>query len=57
MVVFGCVFVVHDNRNAEFAFKIEEVFFFIADYDGDITADPLPLSDDDYLTIFENAWR
>ena len=24
---------------------------------GDITADPLPLSDDDYLTIFENAWR
>ena len=36
MVVFGCVFVVHDNRNAEFAFKIEEVFFFIADYDGDI---------------------
>ena len=23
---------------------------------GDITADPLPLSDDDYLTIFENAW-
>lgn len=24
---------------------------------GDITADPLPLSDQDYLTIFENAWR
>lgn len=24
---------------------------------GDITADPLPLSDNDYLTIFENAWR
>ena len=22
---------------------------------GDITADPLPLSDEDYLTIFENA--
>lgn len=24
---------------------------------GDITADPLPLSDEDYLTIYENAWR
>ena len=24
---------------------------------GDITADPLPLSDEDYLTIFENAYR
>ena len=24
---------------------------------GDITADPLTLSDEDYLTIFENAWR
>lgn len=24
---------------------------------GDITADPLPLSDEDYLTIFENSWR
>lgn len=24
---------------------------------GDITADPLPLSDRDYLTIYENAWR
>lgn len=24
---------------------------------GDITADPLPLSDDDYLTIYENAWK
>ena len=24
---------------------------------GDITADPLPLSDDDYLTIFEAAWK
>ena len=24
---------------------------------GDITADPLPLSDEDYLIIFENAWR
>ena len=24
---------------------------------GDITADPLRLSDDNYLTIFENAWR
>lgn len=24
---------------------------------NDLTADPLPLSDDDYLTIFENAWR
>ena len=24
---------------------------------GDITADPLPLSDDDYLTIYRNAWK
>ena len=24
---------------------------------GDITADPLPLSDDDYLAIFEAAWK
>lgn len=24
---------------------------------GDITADPLPLSDEDYLTIYENAWK
>lgn len=24
---------------------------------GDITADPLPLSDEDYLTIYQNAWR
>ena len=24
---------------------------------GDITADPLPLSDEDYLTIYRNAWR
>lgn len=24
---------------------------------GDITADPLPLSDEDYLAIFESAWR
>lgn len=24
---------------------------------GNITADPLPLSDADYLTIYENAWR
>ena len=24
---------------------------------GDITADPLPLSDEDYLAIYENAWR
>ena len=24
---------------------------------GDITADPLPLSDDDYLTIFEQAYK
>ena len=24
---------------------------------GDITADPLPLSDDDYLTIFKNAYK
>lgn len=24
---------------------------------GDITADPLPLSDEDYLEIYENAWR
>ena len=24
---------------------------------GDITADPLPLSDEDYLTIYENAYR
>ena len=24
---------------------------------GDITADPMPLSDEDYLTIFESAWR
>ena len=24
---------------------------------GDITADPLPLSDEDYLAIFENAWK
>ena len=24
---------------------------------GDTTADPLPLSDADYLTIYQNAWR
>ena len=24
---------------------------------GDITADPLSLSDEDYLIIYENAWR
>ena len=24
---------------------------------GDVTADPLPLSDDDYLTIYRNAWK
>ena len=24
---------------------------------GDITADPLPLSDEDYLEIYENAWK
>lgn len=24
---------------------------------GDTTADPLPLSDEDYLTIYKNAWR
>lgn len=24
---------------------------------GDITADPLPLSDADYLEIFQNAYR
>ena len=24
---------------------------------GDITADPLPLSDDDYLAIYESAWK
>ena len=24
---------------------------------GDLTADPLPLSDDDYLTIYRNAWK
>ncbi len=24
---------------------------------GDITADPLPLSDEDYLAIYENAWK
>lgn len=24
---------------------------------GDITADPLPLSDDDYLTIYEKSYR
>ena len=24
---------------------------------GDTTADPLPLSDADYLTIYRNAWR
>lgn len=24
---------------------------------GDVTADPLPLSDDDYLTIYQNAWK
>ena len=36
MVIFGCVFVVDDNRNAELAFKIEEILFFIANNDGDI---------------------
>ena len=24
---------------------------------GDITADPLPLSDDDYLAIYEESWK
>ena len=24
---------------------------------GDLTADPLPLSDEDYLTIYRNAWK
>ena len=24
---------------------------------GDITADPLPLSDDDYLAIYRNAYK
>ena len=24
---------------------------------GDITADPLPLSDEDYLAIYRNAWK
>jgi alcohol dehydrogenase len=24
---------------------------------GDITADPLPLSDDDYLAIYEKSYR
>lgn len=36
MVIFGCIFVVDDNRNAELAFEIEEILFFIADNDGDI---------------------
>ena len=36
MVIFGCIFVVDDNRNAELAFKIEEILFFIANNDGDI---------------------
>ena len=36
MVIFGCIFVVDDNRDAELAFEIEEIFFFIADNDGDI---------------------
>ena len=36
MVILGCVFVINDNRNAELAFKIEEILFFIADNDGDI---------------------
>ena len=36
MVIFGCIFVVDYNRDAELAFKIEEILFFIADNDGDI---------------------
>jgi hypothetical protein len=36
VVIFGCIFVVDDNRDAELAFEIEEIFFFIADNDGDI---------------------
>ena len=30
---------------------------FVIALGGDITADPLPLSDEDYLTIYQNAWR
>ena len=35
----------------EYPAKVHEVL------GGDITADPLPLSDEDYLTIFERAYR
>jgi alcohol dehydrogenase len=35
----------------EYPAKVHEVL------GGDITADPLPLSDADYLTIFENAYK
>ena len=39
------------SRRREYPQKVHEVL------GGDITADPLPLSDEDYLTIFENAWK
>ena len=36
VIVFGCIFVIDDDGYVEFAFKIEEILFFIANNNCDI---------------------